>query len=94
LIACILASSSFWFVKIDARLFLSVFLPPCAEFRLSSSFPSLQAQEDLALRMENAMKLLEQSGQAEPRTIAMILTSAAEGYIERGGCPESGNSRD
>jgi hypothetical protein len=33
--------------------------------------------------MENAMKLLEQSGQAEPRTIAMILTSAAEGYIER-----------
>jgi hypothetical protein len=44
--------------------------------------------------MENAMKLLEQSGQAEPRTIAMILTSAAEGSIERGGCPESGNSRD
>jgi hypothetical protein len=44
--------------------------------------------------MENAMKLLEQSGQAEPRTIAMMLTSAAEAYIQKDGCPESGNSRD
>ena len=61
---------------------------------LSLTFPSLEAQEDLAERMENAMKLLEQSGQAEPRTIAIMLTYAAEGFIRKGGCPESGNSRD
>ena len=48
------------------------------------TFSAVHAQEDLAERMENAMKLLEQSGQAEPRTIAMMLTSAAEGYIQKG----------
>ncbi|MDF1825941.1 MAG: CHAT domain-containing protein [Verrucomicrobiales bacterium] len=48
------------------------------------TFSSIQAQEDLAERMENAIKMLEDAGQAEPQTIAMMLTSAAEGYIQKG----------
>ncbi|MAS92900.1 MAG: hypothetical protein CMO55_06845 [Verrucomicrobiales bacterium] len=42
-----------------------------------------QAEEDLADRMDNALKLLRSAGQAEPRAVASMLNSAAEGYIIR-----------
>ncbi|MEM1443163.1 MAG: hypothetical protein AAGF67_12530, partial [Verrucomicrobiota bacterium] len=45
---------------------------------------SLQAQEDLAERMENAMATLKAAGADEPQAIALMLNSAAEGYIQRG----------
>lgn len=44
----------------------------------------LHAEEDLADRMDNALKQLRSVGQADPRTTASMLNSAAEGYILRG----------
>ena len=51
-------------------------------FTLSPS-TSLRAQEDLAERMENAIKLMRSTGNAEPRVISMMLMSCAEGYIQK-----------
>ncbi|MEM9016592.1 MAG: CHAT domain-containing protein [Verrucomicrobiota bacterium] len=48
-----------------------------------TSYP-IAAEEDLAERMENAIALLRKSGSDEPQAIALMLNSAAEGYIQRG----------
>ncbi|MEM6916837.1 MAG: hypothetical protein AAF491_09755, partial [Verrucomicrobiota bacterium] len=44
----------------------------------------LPAEEDLAERMENAMASIRAAGADDPRSLAFMLNSAAEGYIQRG----------
>lgn len=51
---------------------------------LFNGFHFARGEEDLAKRMEDAIALLRSSGQAEPSSIAMMLASAAEGYIQKG----------
>lgn len=41
------------------------------------------AQEDLAKRMEDAIALMRSSGQAQPQVLVPMLTSCAEGYIQK-----------
>lgn len=48
-------------------------------------FADAPAQEpDLAAQMEKTIATLEQSGSADPESLAMIYNSCAEGYIQRG----------
>ncbi|MEM1294105.1 MAG: hypothetical protein AAGH89_01995, partial [Verrucomicrobiota bacterium] len=57
----------------------SLFLP--IAFFAFSLFAS--AQEDLAKRMEDAIALMRSSGQAQPQVLVPMLTSCAEGYIQK-----------
>lgn len=42
------------------------------------------AEDDLADQMEKAIAMLRETGNAEPSSISMMLSSCAEGYIQRG----------
>ncbi len=55
---------------------------PIFLFLLLLGFSPVRSQEGLAQQMEDAIKLLRSTGTAEPRSIAMMLSSCAEGYIQ------------
>jgi len=57
-------------------------LLPCLLFLFAHA--TLPAQENLAERMETAIAQLRAAGQDDPRTIALMLNSCAEGYIREG----------
>lgn len=71
-------------VRVPTNRYLPLMRYFISAFAIILTLTSATAQEDLAERMENALKMLEKAGQAEPRTVAMMLTSAAEGYIQKG----------